>query len=104
MMRLPRRATLLVALSLLTSTATAHAEGAWVLWERWFIEEKGDSWTALGSEVSQWACNRASGREYAQAVRKGVERNGRALKVNDQTFIFYACLPDTVDPRAPKGK
>jgi hypothetical protein len=103
-MRLLRRARLLLALPLLTSGATASAEGAWVLWERWFIEETGDSWTALGSEVSQWACNRASEREYAQAVRKGVERNGRALKVNDQTFIFYTCLPDTVDPRGPKWK
>jgi hypothetical protein len=32
MMRLGRRATLLVALSLLTSVATASAECAWVLW------------------------------------------------------------------------
>jgi hypothetical protein len=32
-MRLGRTATLLVALSLLTSAATASAEGAWVLWE-----------------------------------------------------------------------
>jgi hypothetical protein len=31
MMRLGRRASLLVALSLLTSAATAHAECAWVL-------------------------------------------------------------------------
>ena len=30
MMRFGRRATLLVALYLLTSTATAYAEGAWV--------------------------------------------------------------------------
>ena len=72
-MRLLRRASLLVALSLLTSAATAYAEGAWVLWERWFIEETGDSWTALGSVQSQWACNRASEGEYAQAVRKGVD-------------------------------
>jgi len=103
MMRLARRASLLVAFTLLTSATTAHAEGAWVLWER-FGEGTGDSWTALSSEVSQWACNRAREREYAQAVRKGVERNGQALKVNDQTFIFYTCLPDTVDPRGPKGK
>ena len=32
MTRLPRRASLLLALSLLTSTATAYAECAWVLW------------------------------------------------------------------------
>ena len=34
MMRLARRATLLVAFSLLTSAATAYAECAWVLWLR----------------------------------------------------------------------
>ena len=31
-MRLARKATLLLALSLLTSTATAYAECAWVFW------------------------------------------------------------------------
>jgi hypothetical protein len=34
MMRLAREAALLVAFSLLTSTATAYAECAWVLWEQ----------------------------------------------------------------------
>jgi hypothetical protein len=33
MMRLAWSVSLLVALSLLTSTATAHAECAWLLWE-----------------------------------------------------------------------
>jgi hypothetical protein len=33
-----------------------------------------------------------------------VERIERALRVNDRTSIFYTCLPDTVDPREPKGK
>ena len=98
-----RRASVIATLSLLTSAATAYAECAWVLWER-FSQGSGDSWTALGCEVSQWACNRARESEYSQAVRKGVERNGRELKVNDGTLIFYTCLPDTVDPRGPKGK
>lgn len=104
MLRYLRKASAIAALSLLTSAATGYAEGAWVLWERWFNQETGDSWTPVGSEVSEWACNRARESEYAQAVRKGVERNGRALKVNDKTFIFYTCLPDTVDPRGPRGK
>jgi hypothetical protein len=33
MIRLPRRASVLLALSLLTAAATAHAECAWVLWD-----------------------------------------------------------------------
>ena len=36
-MRLGRRASLLVAFYLLTSTATANAECAWVLWEEIFL-------------------------------------------------------------------
>ena len=86
-MRLLRWAPLLLALSLLTSAATAYAEHAWVLWERWFSEGTGDAWTALGSEVSQWACNRASESEYAQGVREGVERIGRPLRVNDKSRV-----------------
>ncbi len=34
-MRLPRRASLLLILSLLTSAATAYAECAWVMWVEW---------------------------------------------------------------------
>jgi hypothetical protein len=106
-MRVARRASLLVMLSLLTSltsAAMAYAHNAWVLWERWLTQGADDSWTAVSSEVSEWACARAREREYAQAVRKGVERNGQALKVNDKTFIVYTCLLDTMDPRGPKGK
>jgi len=95
MMRLGRRVSLLVAFYMLASAATAYAECAWVLWERWFSQGTGDSWTALGSEVSHWACNRASESEYAQGVRKGVERIGQALKVNDKIFIFYT--PEEAD-------
>jgi hypothetical protein len=94
-MRLLRWAPLLLALSLLTSAATAHAEHAWVLWERWFSEGTGDSWTALGSEVSQWACNRASESEYAQAVRKGVDlhlppRHRRSAWAEGEVMLFDA--------------
>ena len=41
MIRLARRATLLVAFSLLTSAATADAECAWVMWEHvWYMRTK----------------------------------------------------------------
>ena len=69
-----RQVSLLLPLSLLTSAATAHAQNAWVLWERWSSQGAGDSWTAVSNEVSEWACARASESEYAQA-------RGRACKM-----------------------
>src|SRR4030095_9290438 len=51
MIRLPRRASVLLALSLLASAATAHAECAWVLWEQTTV------WKASPRNVeeTQWA-------------------------------------------------
>jgi len=77
-MRLLRRASLLLALSRLTSAATAYAHNAWVLWERWLTQEAGDSWTAVGSEVSEWACARA--REGSMPKRSGRAWNGTARR------------------------
>jgi hypothetical protein len=54
-MRLPRRASLLVAFSLLISAATAYAECAWVLWSAssgaegdrvWMTSTCGAGWCA----------------------------------------------------------
>jgi len=33
-----------------------------------------------------------------------VERNGRALKVSDKTFIFYTCLPRHPGPARAEGE
>jgi len=62
MMRLGRTASLLVVFYLLISAATAYAQCAWVLWERWSSQETGDSWTALGNEVSQWGATEQANR------------------------------------------
>jgi hypothetical protein len=40
MMRLARRASLLVAFFLLTSAATAYAECAWVLWRNMYLFDR----------------------------------------------------------------
>jgi len=71
MMRLARRASLLVVFSLLTSAATAYAECAWVLWERWFSQGTGDSWTAVGVRYR-------NGHATEQANRNMPKRSGRA--------------------------
>ena len=95
MMRLARRATLLVALSLLTSAATAHAECAWVLW----------GW--IPSDVSKpdgrGTFSPVSGHAALQKCdeTKQLRENHLQLRIQGAKYI---CLPDTVDPRGPKGK
>jgi hypothetical protein len=50
MIRLARRASLLVALYLLTSVATANAECAWILWESETLQPKGkEVWTVVAA-------------------------------------------------------
>ena len=107
MTRLARRASLLVALFLLTVAATAYAECAWVLWfnpeanvhmiesaHRSMMEcdvalvdmhavLKHDGYTVYGGSSSS---------DHVLLGEKGLER------------LTYRCLPDTVDPRGPKGK
>jgi hypothetical protein len=87
MMRLVRRTSLLVALSLLTSAATAHAECAWVLWSA-----SGGASLAVGAWDTKSRCEEAKN-ERLHALGSAVER----------TAVTFVCLPDTVDPRGPKG-
>jgi hypothetical protein len=59
MTRLPRRASLFVTFSLLTSTAMAGAEGAWVLWEHFTGVMHGnaeDFWVLRDSDESRAGC------------------------------------------------
>jgi len=132
MTRLGRRASLLVAFYLLTSAATAYAECAWVLWSdtRSTIKvESGGTYTSspdvkvVQAEANQTGCEKAldtlvamaeaSAKPAAGATATVIRlARGRALV----TFTYpesnprlrdlaeYVCLPDTVDPRGPKGK
>jgi len=96
MMRL-QRASAIVVLSLLTSTATAYAECAWVVWMQVALSTGGpDQLTPLDAHPSKGACDQA--KLQAQRVARDAER-----KVGAPEPLFL-CLPDTVDPRGPKGK
>jgi hypothetical protein len=53
MIRLARRALLLVVFSFLTSAATAYAECAWVMWEHRVTPSKG------GSPTESWLAQEA---------------------------------------------
>jgi len=92
-------AVLATMLTVLTVASSAMAECAWVTWQ--FAPSSANdkqAWTAIG------AFSRESGGEAA-CDRFASDRNAREEK-NEQGKLLrirYTCLPDTVDPRGPKG-
>ncbi len=123
MMRAERSTSLLVAFYLLTSAATATAECAWVVWQhvdtiyrqpgpestsRWGIGEI----TALRTECEKRIDALVNETKPDPAWTRTVDRRpGLSTVVRSvhrehgtQIIIGYQCLPDTVDPRGPKGK
>jgi hypothetical protein len=127
MIRLGRRASLLIALYLLTSAATAYAECAWVLWEAavdGLTANSGD-WGPQTAAPTYAEC-KAAARERALKEKSRTWSNlesvdmmeltgGGGFKVVQRfrhegrdrpsyTSWHFNCLPDTIDPRGPKGK
>jgi len=78
----------LVAVLALASSASAGC--AWVVW----VKISGHEWAALGAEATQDKCEIA-----AEFLTNKYARSDAGSKLNVQS----TCLPDTVDPRAPKA-
>ena len=116
---------LLVAFSVLTSAATAHAQSAWVLWKHSYevwIDTNKDShrrdvaWKKVTATAAKSDCDdrtvREARAEYYTLTGRGVGATLTGSKVGfDQSntrykrgYHSFECLPDTVDPRRPKGK
>src|ERR1700716_3323937 len=110
MMRL-RRASAIAALYLLTSTATAYAECAWVLWQQQGeISPSGvvssSDWTWLTAEATsrEAECRQVSARFDATLGPKDAEGYSTVTSKGKKVRVRNVCLPDTVDPRGAKGK
>ena len=120
-----RITSLLAALSLLTSAATAHAQSAWVLWahsyEVWVDRNKENHrrdgyWKKVTATAAKSDCDERTVREaraeYYTLTGKGVRATLVGSKVGfDQSntrykrgYHSFECWPDTVDPRGAKGK
>ena len=126
--RPPRRASddatrtkglLLVAAYLLAWAATASAECAWVFWL-----EAGDARTHESSSrpISGWGTREACEQALTQKLASDSERDTEMDVTVDRqagrprlwvrrkghseplAVYSYVCLPDTVDPRGPKGR
>jgi len=80
-------ALLLVAFSVLASTATVYAECAWVLWL-----QRGNSWGIVKA---------FSGLAECEALN---DRLDSAIRAENKGRSTYVCLPDSVDSRGPKTK
>jgi hypothetical protein len=101
MKRLARRTSLLIALSLLTSAATASAECAWVVWIK-YVEHgtRQVRWEPNSDATAAVVNSRESCRQEMLAARAHISAYDTQLA----TAINATCFPDTVDPRGPKGK
>ena len=112
-----RATTLLLTLFLQASAATAHAECAWVLWERRAISDR-EHWSVVETYDSRAACREdhtklLSGKTVWSIMGGDTVRtdNGFMVVLRDRDGKVVGsdvkevqCLPDTVDPRGPKGK
>ena len=101
MMQLARRASLVVML-VLTSVGTASAECAWVLW---FEGTKDGDFSSQDAFDRRASCIRVL--DQTQQAAQG--RAQEAIRMTETVLILKGgvtlrCLPDTVDPRGPKGR
>jgi hypothetical protein len=123
MMRAARRASLLVAFSLLTSAPMAYAECAWVLWSQryspnpsaWVLQMAYPTIAACTQDLDQREKNaQKNAREAKPSADRRAPTDGFTLYTRDDTKLdihddtkggtTWQCFPDTVDPRWPKGK
>jgi hypothetical protein len=103
MMRLARRAALLVAFSLLASAATAHADCAWVLWSQLGLKNEPSVWLVNRAYDSSTECKAAAVELIRLAAARGETVDAGSV-LTPKGFLVPTCLPDTVDPRGPKGR
>ena len=94
-----RRASVTVAFSLLTAAATVHAECAWVLWAGGVKASGEPVYAPIEGYPTRGECMKgrtASSVDEVEQLKRDVAGAGMKLA--------FTCLPDTVDPRGPKGK
>lgn len=106
---------LLIAFSLFTSAVTVYAECAWVLWNQMVVMapsltpgQASDPfqrlhWETLSAYGTRDACQQAlnTGEERRKAEFEEMKKENRLPPL---VSVKLVCLPDTVDPRGPKGK
>ncbi len=111
-----RRAVLAAFLVLIAFAGTAAAECAWVLWQTTGGTFRGvivlPTWQLHAAHETKAKCDEARGLMFAywagitpaEGVQKNVANDAVYFTTTDgQSERRFICLPDTVDPRGPKG-
>ena len=97
-----RRASAIVSLPLLLSAATARAQSMYLLWSH-FILRDGEHWQVHYAFESKKECKSAAAAVLREAARRGNTVVGDRVTTASGD-LAPVCLPDTTDPRGPKGK
>ncbi len=103
MMRL-RRASMIAALLLVASTATAHAGCAWIIWFKGYPPNQDPRAVQIRWTLTEYIYE--TKRECDERAHQETRDWVKLMQASPKEFMLgsYVCYPDTVDPRGPKGK